>query len=88
MGEERSNKVWCTEHHCHPMQCFFQHQIQTTPDPTEPPERVAVDMLVLPCRHLTDRPTKRVAEVECGCGRRWKLRYKDGEGWDARELPE
>lgn len=69
-------KTWCTEHGKQMHQCFYNHHKPQTES-----------KLVLPCRHLVDRPVRTPARVECGCGKVWKMTLEaSGRAWDAQEI--
>lgn len=68
-------KSGCSIHNCKLTECFYLHQL---------PE--AEMKLRVPCGHLVDRPTVGYAVVECGCGKRWKLKLVEGgQAWNAQE---
>lgn len=73
----------CSIHGVNPGKCFWSHQ----PQGVDEVERVEHLMIVLPCTHLTDRPTGDHAIIECGCGTVWRVK-KDASGvaWDAYEV--
>lgn len=80
------SKTWCTEHEMEMWQCFYEHHKNETPF-VGLQAIVSSDQIVLPCRHLSDRPTKNVSVVACPCGRAWKLTLEaSGRAWDAQEV--
>lgn len=75
-------EVSCAEHGMRLADCFHLHHgvgaIGIVPEPLQ---------IVLPCRHLCNRPTKSAVVVECECGRRWRLTLEcAGKAWDAQEV--
>lgn len=75
-----AEKSMCPEHGKRMVECFYEHYLPK-------PQKLSI---VLPCRHVVDRPDKEVAVVECVCGSKWELRldpvWKDE--WVARAVRE
>lgn len=46
-------------------------------------EPVEIEMLRMPCGHLTELPERASSMVQCHCGQLWQVVHRKGE-WTAR----
>lgn len=46
-------------------------------------DQTEVEMLRMPCGHLTGKPDRAMSMVQCACGQLWQVVRRKGE-WTAR----
>lgn len=86
--QQLTRRMTCTEHGVHVSECFPKHHVVL--DERVPPDQIiAVPpkvVLVLPCRHLCNRPDHS-GIVVCECGKKWKMAQDNGGmTWTAQEI--